>query len=80
MNQLTIEQWLVSRVARTNGQPETEVDPELEVQQLGIDSTEAVVISGELQELCGVPVAPTVLFDHGTLRATAAAIAMRLSR
>jgi acyl carrier protein len=77
LNQEAIEQWLIERVSRATGIPQKEIDTQLRMQELGIDSTEAVVISGELQQLCGIPVAPTVLFDYETIGATAEALARR---
>jgi acyl carrier protein len=54
-----------------------EVPADQPVTRLGVDSTEAVVISGELQEWLGRRVAPTALWDHPTIDALAEHLAER---
>jgi acyl carrier protein len=67
-----IRGWLVSRIADKLSMPEEEVPTDQPLTRLGIDSTEAVVFSGELQEWLGTPVAPTAVWDHPTIDALAA--------
>ena len=64
--------WLRARIARRVGLRPEEVPSDQPVTRLGVDSTEAVVISGELQEWLGRRVAPTALWDHPTIDALAA--------
>ena len=70
-----IREWLRARVARAIGAEAAGVSTAEPTARLGIDSTEAVVISGELQEWLGRRVAPTALWDHATLDALAESLA-----
>jgi len=63
--------WLVSRIAKRLTMEPEEIPTDQPVTRLGIDSTEAVVISGELQEWLGRRVPPTVVWDHPTIDALA---------
>ncbi|MCK9460908.1 MAG: acyl carrier protein [Proteobacteria bacterium] len=69
--------WLKARVAVRLGMMPEEVPADQPVTRLGVDSTEAVVISGELQEWLGRRVAPTALWDHPTIDALAEHLAER---
>jgi len=66
-----IKDWIIGRVAGRLGLPPEEIPTDQPVTRLGIDSTEAVVISGELQEWLGRPVPLTALWDHPTIGALA---------
>ena len=70
-----IREWLVARIAAKLLMPAEEVPTDQPLTRLGIDSTEAVVVSGELQELLGKRVPPTVVWDHPTIDALAAHLA-----
>jgi len=64
-----VREWLRVRLSgRLKLRPE-EIAADQPVTRLGVDSTEAVVISGELQEWLGKRVAPTALWDHPTIDA-----------
>jgi acyl carrier protein len=66
-----IERWLVEKIAlRVQVEPER-ISVDEPITRLGIDSTEAVVLSGELQEWLGVKVPPTVAWDYPTIAALA---------
>jgi acyl carrier protein len=64
-----IREWLVGRVAETVGLPADDVDVEAAFSSLGLGSREAVVISGELEELLGRTLSPTLLYDHPSIEA-----------
>ena len=53
--------------------PET-VDPEQSLNDLGVGSRDAVVLSGELSELLGRAVSPLELWQHPTINALAASL------
>ncbi|MDJ0601108.1 MAG: acyl carrier protein [Crocosphaera sp.] len=62
-----IETWLVSYLSKL-----LEVDPEtIDVtstfETYGLDSSAAVVLSGDLQEWLGTDLDPTLLFDYPTI-------------
>ncbi|SEU30394.1 MULTISPECIES: acyl carrier protein [Stigmatella] len=69
-----LEQWLKAMVAtRTRLSPDA-IDVNLPLDELGIDSMEAVALAGELETLLKRRVEPTVLWDYRTLRALSRAL------
>jgi acyl transferase domain-containing protein/acyl carrier protein len=67
-----LRRWLVDYLVMTFGcSPET-VDPDLSLNELGVGSRDAVVLSGELSELLGRPVSPVEFWQHPTVNALAA--------
>ena len=66
-----IRDWLIAKIAERVGVPAQSIDPSRPFTVLGVDSTEAVVISGELQEWLGRRVAPTIAWDHPSIDAVA---------
>ena len=62
-----VREWLVEMIAKRLSMEPAEIPTDQPVTRLGIDSTEAVVISGELQEWLGRRVPPTVVWDHPTI-------------
>ena len=74
-----IVDWLRERLAKPLEMEPAEISVDEPFARLGVDSTEAVVISGELEELLGVRMPPTVGWDHPTIAALAAHLAGKLS-
>jgi acyl carrier protein len=66
-----IRQWLIDKIAERVGVSPQSIDPSKPFTVLGVDSTEAVVISGELQEWLGRRVPPTIAWDHPSIDAVA---------
>jgi acyl carrier protein len=66
-----IRDWLIARIADRVGTSPRMVDPTKPFTVLGVDSTEAVVISGELQDWLGRRVPPTIVWDHPSIDAVA---------
>jgi acyl carrier protein len=62
-----IRGWLAERIAARIGVSPRSINPTRPFTVLGIDSTEAVVLSGELQEWLGRRVPPTAAWDHPTI-------------
>ncbi|MGW9434789.1 type I polyketide synthase [Streptomyces sp. NPDC055607] len=58
---------LVARTAARSGLPAEQVDPGLPFQSYGFTSRDAVVLSGELEELLDRALSPTVLWEHSTI-------------
>ena len=64
-----IQAWLVSYIAElleieTNG-----IDIAIPLEHYGLDSSEAVVLSGDLQDWLGCDLDPELLLDHPTIEA-----------
>jgi len=67
-----IRSWLVRVVATTVGLAQDAIDPSAPFDRCGITSAEAVSISGQLEQLLGTAMSPTVLYDHPTINKLAA--------
>lgn len=68
MTAAELEDWLVARVAGEMGLAATDVDADAPFAELGLGSLEAVAISGELEELLGRRLDPTLLWEFPTAR------------
>jgi acyl carrier protein len=66
-----IREWLIAKIAERVGASPGAIDPSRPFTVLGVDSTEAVVISGELQEWLGRRVPPTIAWDYPSIDAVA---------
>ncbi|AZQ72649.1 MULTISPECIES: acyl carrier protein [Streptomyces] len=71
---LTIEQirdWFTERVAFYLERPQSEVDPDAKLVEIGLDSVYALTICGDIEDHFGFDVEPTVTWDHPTVNAMA---------
>lgn len=64
--------WLAGRVAETSGVEPEEIDTGTPFDVYGVNSTDAVSLSGELADRFGIQLAPTALYDHPTIDALVA--------
>lgn len=70
MNALTVQQvqdWLVEKIAIRMGVPQDQVDVDQYFDELDLDSTEALVLSGELESWLGFELETTALWYHPTI-------------
>jgi acyl carrier protein len=67
--------WLTRRVAFYTEQPVHNVDPDIPLAELGIESVSAVSLCGEIEDQWELELAPTVVFDYPTIAQMAAFIA-----
>ncbi len=67
MGAAEIKKWMVDVIASRLDIPAGDIPTDQPLTRLGIDSTEAVVISGELQEWLSRRIPPTVVWDHPTI-------------
>jgi len=70
-----IEAWLAAHVAEVAGIAPEAVDPRLPFVHFGLDSKQAVRMSGRLEEVLGVPVDPTLVYEHPDIASLAAKLA-----
>jgi acyl carrier protein len=75
MTAAQLEAWMIERVSRRLKIPAHDVDPVRRLQEYGLDSLEALSLTGEIEALLGRPVEPTILWDHPTIRAVASSLA-----
>jgi acyl carrier protein len=66
-----IATWLVANISQRLGVPGASIDPDAPFSQFGLDSQQAVAISGELEEWCGRKLAATLLWDYPTIASLA---------
>ncbi len=66
-----IEDWIVQRVAETLAVDAHGLDRTLPFAEFGFDSRTAVRLSGELEELLGLELSPTLVWDYPTIESMA---------
>ena len=64
MNAQEIQDWLVARIADTLRLEPSDIDVHKPFDTYGMSSTEAVVLSGDLEQLLGRKLSPTLIYDH----------------
>ena len=74
----SLRAWMVSDLARRLRCDPSEIDTTKPFDALGLDSRNAVQISGVLQKVIGRRLSPAVLFDHETIDDLAAYLASEL--
>ncbi|MBC3178207.1 type I polyketide synthase [Corynebacterium lujinxingii] len=72
MNEHELIQWLTSWVAGATGAER--VDPTTPLETYGLSSRDAVILSGELEQLLDRRVDPTIAYQYPTITALAAAL------
>jgi acyl carrier protein len=63
--------WMRAHVGERLQQPVSAIDPDAPMDVLGLDSLEAVAMTGELERRLGLRIEPTALWEHRTLRSLA---------
>ncbi|WP_193048599.1 type I polyketide synthase [Mycolicibacterium baixiangningiae] len=71
LDETALRHWLTDYLVTTVGCSPDDVDPEASFNDLGVGSTDAVVLSGELSELLGRSVSPVEFWQHPTIDALA---------
>jgi acyl carrier protein len=74
----SLRAWMVADLARRFRCAPSEIDTTKPFDALGLDSRNAVQISGALQKVVGKRLSPAVLFDHETIDALAGYLASEL--
>ncbi|MFD7599116.1 SDR family NAD(P)-dependent oxidoreductase [Streptomyces mirabilis] len=69
-----VRAWLTSAVAAAAGLDPLAVDPERPIAEFGLGSGQLVTLATELSGRIGRPVEPSLVFDHPTVAALAAAV------
>lgn len=67
----SLRRFITERVAAELGMAEDAIEPDVPLAEYGLDSAGIVGLSGELAELLGRPLAPTLAFDFPTIDALA---------
>ena len=61
-----IKAWLIDQLASFLDKPHHQVDPGIPFQRYGIDSATGIGLIGDLSELVGRELDPTLLYDYPT--------------
>jgi acyl carrier protein len=69
------EQWLIEKIAGRLGVEPGQVTPEQYFDELDLDSTEALILAGEMESWLGFELGTTALWYHPTIKELAAYIA-----
>lgn len=70
-NEEALRHWLVDYLVTNVGCSPDEVDVDALMNDMGVGSRDAIVLSGELSELLGRPVSPVELWQHSSIAALA---------
>ncbi|MEU1185236.1 acyl carrier protein [Streptomyces sp. NPDC005820] len=62
------ENWLIEKIAHRLGVAATEVSREVYFDELDLDSTEALILAGELENWLGFELSTTTLWYHPTVK------------
>ncbi|MEV4015110.1 acyl carrier protein [Nonomuraea angiospora] len=71
MSHDVIRAWLLERVAFYVEREPGEIDPDLKLVEIGLDSVFAMSLSGDIEDEFEVVVEPTVAWDYPTVNALA---------
>lgn len=74
-DEAALRRWLIDHLVDVVGCEPDRLDPDTPVRDLGLGSTRAVVLAGELGELLGRTVGVEELFEHPSVNELAAALA-----
>lgn len=66
-----LENWLIEQLATQLRLPKKDIDPVRRLEEYGLDSLEAVALTGEIEVKLGRTVDPTILWDYPSVRAVA---------
>ena len=75
-SQEVIEGWLIDKVAESLQIDPHEIDIDQEFSDYGLDSVEAINVSGELENYLGCRLSPTLLWDYQNIASLAEYLAM----
>ncbi|ESA33424.1 phosphopantetheine-binding protein [Leptolyngbya sp. Heron Island J] len=73
----TIETWLCEQLAASLNVTLETIDPDVPFDSYGLDSTEVIGLSGDLEEWLQQKVSPTLLYDYPTVATLAEHLADR---
>lgn len=70
----SLKTWLRQRVAFYVRAPQDSIATDVPLAQYGLDSVYALTLSGDIEDHLGRSLDPTVMWDHQTIDALAAAL------
>lgn len=76
MNAHEIQAWLIARIADTLRLKPSDIDVHKPFDSYGMSSTEAVILSGDLEELLGSKLSPTLIYDYPSIAVLSSFLAL----
>src|SRR5262249_54350768 len=67
-----IQSWLIARISEAADLDPRQIDPSQPLTTYGLTSRDAVGLSGNLEDLMGTTLSPTVVYEYPTIEALAA--------
>lgn len=74
LSEAQVQDWLVKKFSYRLDVPESEIDVDKLFPDFGLDSTEVLVLSGELEKWIGFELMPTAMWYNPTIRQLSAHI------
>jgi acyl carrier protein len=75
----SIEQWCINYVARMLDMPIERIDPNVDIDRLGLDSATAVALIMSLEESLDIELMPELVFDYPTIASLSNHLAARVA-
>ena len=69
-----LREWLRNWIADATGQPVESITDDRPMEEFGLSSRDAVALSGEIEELVGITLTATVVYQHPTIASIATRI------
>ncbi len=69
IDEAELRNWLIDYLITNIGRNAVDIDVDLPLNELGVGSRDAVVLSGELSELLDRPISPIEFWQHPTINA-----------
>ncbi|NMM91247.1 polyketide synthase [Rhodococcus sp. SRB_17] len=69
-----LRDWLRNWVSEATGQPVDQISDDRPLEEFGLSSRDAVALSGEIEELVGITLPATVVYQHPTIASLATRI------
>ncbi|WP_302675499.1 polyketide synthase Pks13 [Rhodococcus sp. W8901] len=69
-----LREWLRKWIAEATGQPVASISDDRPLEEFGLSSRDAVALSGEIEDLVGVTLSATIVYQHPTIASLATRI------
>ncbi|WP_031938345.1 polyketide synthase Pks13 [Prescottella defluvii] len=69
-----LREWLRKWIAEATGQPVAAISEDRPLEEFGLSSRDAVALSGEIEDLVGVTLSATIVYQHPTIASLATRI------
>jgi 8-amino-7-oxononanoate synthase len=68
LSEINIQEMLIHKIAHLTGRASQDISLTAPLAEYGLDSVHAVGLSGDLEELLGIDIEPTLAWDFPTIR------------